>query len=203
MGENSSIPFEQFKLSADSEIPFDLFVSKKYKGLGVRGFVRFADSTGNSVYTVQKSSYKSAARDQDCVKQLLDSSGNILFSIARVDKGSWRGYKGNGEDKEVIFTVEKRVDVSRRAEFGVLLVNNSNEDSKTELLMKGNPFKRSCTIYKGDSIVAQTSLMYKLGMGKVFVPRNRFRVTIFPGFADRSLVACLIAVYFDGRKLWI
>lgn len=49
----------------------------------------------------------------------------------------------------------------------------------------------------------QTSLMYKLGMGKVFVPRNRFRLTIFPGFADRSLVACLIAVYFDGRKLWI
>ncbi|XP_057768566.1 uncharacterized protein LOC130988675 isoform X2 [Salvia miltiorrhiza] len=25
----------------------------------------------------------------------------------------------------------------------------------------------------------------------------------FPGFADRSLVACLIAVYFDGRKIWI
>ncbi|XP_042018140.1 RNA-directed DNA methylation 4-like isoform X3 [Salvia splendens] len=81
MGENSSIPFEHFRLSVDSEIPFDLFVSKKYKGLGLRGFVRYADSTGNSVYTVEKSS---AASDRDCVKQLLDSSGNILFSIRRV-----------------------------------------------------------------------------------------------------------------------
>ncbi|KAL1541045.1 hypothetical protein AAHA92_25312 [Salvia divinorum] len=201
MGENSSIAFEHLKLSADSEIPFDLFVSKKYKGLGLRGFVRYDDSTGNSVYTVKKSS---AASDRDCVKQLFDSSGNILFSIKRVGKGSWHGYKGNGEGKEVIFTAEKHVDESSRNELIVLLINDSNnKDSKTELLMKGNPFRRSCTIYKGDSIVAQTSLMYKLGMGKVFVPRNRFRVTVFPGFADRSLVACLIAVYFDGRKLWI
>ena len=73
-----------------------------------------------------------------------------------VQKGSWRGYKGNGEGKKEIFTVEKHVDETSRNEFRVLLVNDSNnEDSKTELLMKGNPFRRSCTIYKGDSIVAQ------------------------------------------------
>lgn len=204
MEENSSFPFDQFKLSANFQIPFDLFVSKKYKGLGIRGFVRFTDSAKNLVYTAQKSLYKSATRDQDSsVKLLLDSSGNTLFSICRASKRSWRGFKGNGEEKEVIFTVDKTVDEFSRTEFRVILVGESNEDAKTEFLMKGSPFKRACTIYKGDSIVAQTSLMYKLGIVSVFIPRNRFRVTIFPGFADHSLVACLIAIYFDGRKLWI
>ncbi|KAH6765722.1 hypothetical protein C2S52_016705 [Perilla frutescens var. hirtella] len=202
MEDNSTVPFDQFKLSSNSQIPFDLFVSKKYKGIGIRGFVRFTDSARNLVYTVQKSSYKSATRDQDCVKQLLDSSGNALFSITRVNKRSWHGFKGN-EEKKVIFTADKTVDEFSRTEFTVILVDENNEDAKTELRMKGSPYKRSCTIYKGDSIVAQTSLMYKLGIGTIFIPRNRFRVTIFPGFADHSLVACLIAIYFDGRKLWI
>ncbi|KAH6785279.1 hypothetical protein C2S51_037734 [Perilla frutescens var. frutescens] len=85
MEDNSTIPFDQFKLSTNSQIPFDLFVSKKYKGIGIRGFVRFTDFARNLVYTVQKSSYKSATHDQDYVKQLLDSSGNTLFSITGVN----------------------------------------------------------------------------------------------------------------------
>lgn len=85
MEESSSFPFDQFKLSANFQIPLDLFVSKKYKGLGIRGFVRFSDSAKNPVYTVQKSLYKSAARDHDSsVKLLFDSSGNTLFTISRV-----------------------------------------------------------------------------------------------------------------------
>ncbi|KAH6782677.1 RNA-directed DNA methylation 4 [Perilla frutescens var. frutescens] len=155
MEDNSTIPFDQFKLSSNSQIPFDLFVSKKYKGIGIRGFVRFTDSARNLVYTVQKSSYKSATRDQDCVKQLLDSSGNTLFLITRINKRSWHGFKGNGEEKKVIFTADKTVDEFSRTEFTVILVDENNEDAKTELRMKGSPYKRSCTIYKCDSIVAQ------------------------------------------------
>ncbi|KAL6517450.1 hypothetical protein OROMI_033151 [Orobanche minor] len=45
--------------------------------------------------------------------------------------------------------------------------------------------------------------MYKLGVGKIFVRRSRFRVTFFPGFADHSLVASRIVIYFDGIKLWL
>ncbi|KAK6141350.1 hypothetical protein DH2020_024900 [Rehmannia glutinosa] len=201
--ENSTIPLEEFPYPANFRIPFDFFVSKKYKGLGTKGFIRFTDSTSNLVYTVQKLSHKSAADDPHCIKLLLDSYGNTLFSINRVSKGSWRGFRGNGEEKDLIFIVDKTLDEFKRTEFKILVGAENNEDSKTELRMKGCPFKRACTIYKGDSIVAETSLMYKLGIGKIFVPRNRFRVTIFPGFVDASLVASLIVIYFDGRKLWI
>ncbi|KAL8525822.1 hypothetical protein ACS0TY_015168 [Phlomoides rotata] len=128
---------------------------------------------------------------------------SYIHTMPFLQKRSWQGFKGNNEEKNLIFTVDKTVDEFSRTEFKILLVGKNNEDSKTELMMAGNPFKRACTIYKGDSIVAQSNLMYKLGMGKVFVPRSRFRVTIFPGFSDNSLVASLIAVYFDGRKLWM
>ncbi|KAL0458562.1 UNVERIFIED_CONTAM: protein LURP-one-related 7 [Sesamum latifolium] len=237
MEESSTVPFDEFKYPANFQIPFDLFVSKKNKGLGSPGNLRFTDSAGNLVYMVRKLSHKSADNRPNCTKKLLlDSSGNTLFTINRVSvsslsdyhvvlvgfgflgfadfgvlecmrgknvKGSWQGFRGNDEEKNLIFIVDKTLDELTRTEFKILLLGENNGDSKTELQMKGCPFKRACTIYKDDSIVAETSLMYKLGIGKVFVPRNRFRVTIFPGFNDHCLVASLIVIYFDGRRLWI
>lgn len=102
-----------------------------------------------------------------------------------------------------MFRVEKKVDKLTRTEFDIFLIGEESEDSKTDFKMIGSPFKRSCTIYKGNSIVAETSLMYKLGIQKAFVPRSRFRVTIFPGHSDPALVVSLVAIFFDGRKLWI
>ncbi|KAK4407739.1 protein LURP-one-related 7 [Sesamum angolense] len=291
MEESSTVPFDEFQCLANFQIPFDLFVSKKHKGLGSPGNLRFTDSAGNLVYMVRKLSHKSADNRPDCTKKLLlDSSGNTLFTINRgknvwvggvgwgwfngfcvriqgpsrksrssmslqsshIDslqyrkgswdkilgepstariksasgkyialmtariflalemggefnkmKGSWQGFRGNDEEKNLIFIVDKTLDELTRTEFKILLLGENNRDSKTELQMKGCPFKRACTIYKDDSIVAETSLMYKLGIGKIFVPRNRFRVTIFPGFDDHCLVASLIVIYFDGRRLWI
>lgn len=49
------------------------------------------------------------------------------------------------------------LDEFSRTEFKIVLAEN-NEDPKTELQMKGHPFKRSCTIYKGNSIVAEVNL---------------------------------------------
>ncbi|KAL3616227.1 hypothetical protein CASFOL_039617 [Castilleja foliolosa] len=200
MDQNSSIPSDETQYPGDYPIPFDLFVSKKYEGVGAKGFLRFTDPVGNLVYSVKKS----GADDPHRIKLLLDSSANTLFSIRRLSKGSWRGFRGNVEEQNLIFTVNKTIDEYKRTEFKILLSGEEhNDDSKTELRMIGSPFKRSCTIYKDNSIVAETSLMYKLGMGKAFVPRSRFRVTIFPGSVDPSLVVSLIVVYFDGRKLWI
>ncbi|CAA0842374.1 Protein LURP-one-related 7 [Striga hermonthica] len=204
MAENSSISSDETPYPANCPIPFDLFVSKKYKGLGQLGNLRFTDSVGTLVYSVQKLTRNSAGSgDARCVKLLLDSSGNTLFSINRVSKRSWQAFRGNCEDKDLIFHVNKTVDKYTRTEFKILLAGEYNNDPKTELHMKGSPFKRACTIYKDDSIVAETSLMHKLGIEKIFVPRSRFRVTIFPGSADPPIVASLIVIYFDGRKLWI
>lgn len=82
----------------------------------------------------------------------------LQICSAVLQKRSWQGFRGNDEKKDVIFTVDKSVDESSRTEFKILLVGENNEDSKTELVMKGSPFRRACTIYKGDSIVAQVFL---------------------------------------------
>ncbi|KAK3024365.1 hypothetical protein RJ639_043269, partial [Escallonia herrerae] len=118
--------------------------------------------------------------------------------------GPWQGFKGdNSGGKDLIFRVERTLNTFTSTEFEVFLVNEKIEDSKYDFKIKGCPLQRSCTIYRGNSIVAQTSLMYKIGLRKPFVPRSRFRLTIFPEFVDHSLIVAFIVIYFDGRKLWI
>lgn len=60
-----------------------------------------------------------------------------------------------------MFRVEKTVDKLTRTEFEIFLIGEESEDSKTDFKMRGSPFKRSCTIYKDDSIVAEV-LLYML-----------------------------------------
>ncbi|KAJ6878324.1 hypothetical protein NC651_030919 [Populus alba x Populus x berolinensis] len=61
-------------------------------------------------------------------------------------KGYWQGFKGgDNRDKNLIVRVKRTVKKLARTELEVFLVGE----------VKGCPFKRSCTIYRGDSIVAQ------------------------------------------------
>ncbi|XAR60797.1 hypothetical protein NMG60_11034311 [Bertholletia excelsa] len=181
-------------------IPIDLFVSKKRHGL-IRGgaSLRYADSSGNLVYRVERVSPKSARK-----RVVLDSSGNPLIYIHRNKSGSWKCYKReNSEENDLIFRAEKTANAFNGTEFEIFSVGGNGEAPKSDLKMKGSPFHRSCTVYKGESILAQTSLMYKLGIQKVLVWRHRFRLTIFPEFIDHAFIIALIAIFFDGRKLWI
>ncbi|KAM7522006.1 hypothetical protein LguiA_011908 [Lonicera macranthoides] len=190
------INFNQANLQR--QIPIDLFVSKKDRGLvGDRGgTIRFIDSSANLVFNVLPQSHHN--------RLLVDSSANPLISIRRDQNGCWQGFTGDDSREEnFLFRVERTVHTLSRTECEVFLVNGDLEGMKSDFKMKGCPFQRSCTIYSGNSIVAQTSLMYKLGMQKVFVPRNRFRLTIFPGVVDHALVVALIVIFFDGRKFWI
>ncbi|WMV36024.1 hypothetical protein MTR67_029409 [Solanum verrucosum] len=119
-------------------------------------------------------------------------------------KGSWQGFMvSDNEEKELMFSVNKTLNTFTKLEFDIFLGDGHVEGAEADLKMKGSAFKRSCTIYKGNSIVAETSLMYTLGFRKHFIPRNRFRVTIFPGFAELSLVVALVVVFFDKRKFWL
>lgn len=160
-------------------IPVDLFVSKKHPGL-TRGDLGFADASGNIVFKVNNLSSKSSGNK----RALLDSEGNTLISMSRHHNGSWEGFKGAEDPKELIFRVQRK----RRNELKVSLV-----DSGSELTMKGSSFQKSCTIYKENEILAQTSLMYKLH--QLFVARGKFRLTIFPGSVDHALVAALVVIF--------
>jgi hypothetical protein len=44
----------------------------------------------------------------------------------------------------------------------------------------------------------QSSLMYKLN--QIYVRRGKFRLTIFPGIIDHSLIVALLVIYLNARK---
>lgn len=74
---------------ADAKIPVDYFVTKdninkKNKGLDAKRQLRFVDSSGNLVYTVNKT-WSSASPGSVKTRLLLDASGNLLISLRRIN----------------------------------------------------------------------------------------------------------------------
>ncbi|KAL4572513.1 hypothetical protein LXL04_019292 [Taraxacum kok-saghyz] len=193
-------------------IPIDLFVSKKKPRNSTittssSSNLKFTDSSANLVFSVDPPRshfrHRRLTSPPPFFKRVLaDSSGNPLISIAHNQKSTWQGYRNNSnEEKDLMFRVERTKNKHTTLEFQVF-INNGNPN-KSDFKMRGSPFHRSCTIYKEDSIVAQTSLMYKLGFQNVVVPRNKFRLTIFPGYADHDFVVALtlfLSTYVCGRE---
>ncbi|CAN8285402.1 unnamed protein product [Cochlearia groenlandica] len=182
-------PVTPFHLDGDDLkfIPIDLFASKKLAGLS-SGDLGFADSSDNLLFVLRKST--------SSVKSILDSAGVTLLSISRLHNGMWELHKGDVEKrKELILTVKRTSSKFSKTE---LEVSFADGESSQHLVIKGCPFQKSCTVYSQDSIVAQTSLMHKLR--QIYVRRDKFRLTIFPGSIDHSLVVAMVAVFLQGRK---
>ncbi|CAN1266376.1 Protein LURP-one-related 7 [Linum perenne] len=158
-----------------SQIPVDLFVSKKHPGVPP-GNLGFADSSGDVLFRVARLPSPKAWKSTWSKKLILNSSGSPLISLHRLDRGSWEGFKG-GEDaeKEMIFRVQRTANKLCRAEFEVFLAGESSQDqSKPDF---------------------KTSLMYKLH--QVHASRNKFRLTVFPGSIDHALVVALVVVFLS------
>ncbi|CAA7037952.1 unnamed protein product [Microthlaspi erraticum] len=167
-------------------IPVDLFVSKKFPDLSA-GDLGFADSSDHLLFILRKSS--------STLKSLLHSSGAPLFSISRLHNGMWELHKGDVENrKELVLTVKRTANRFSKIELEVSFTGESSQ----HLVIKGCPFQKSCTIYSQDSIVAQTSLMYKLR--QIYVGRSKFRLTIFPESVDHSLVVAMIIQYAKAKS---
>jgi len=56
-----------------------------------------------------------------------------------------------------VFTVKKIYDRQFKLELEVFLSGTDITDQIPSFRLKGNPFRRSCTIFSGDSIVAQVT----------------------------------------------
>nr|GMD34978.1 protein LURP-one-related 7 [Ipomoea batatas] len=182
------------------EIPFDLFLSKNHKAFGGDGRLQFTDSSRNLIFEVESRSTDSPSPPHRR-KLLLDAAGTTLVTMVRVIKGSWKGFEGDsGEDKELMFKVNRVLNTFMEKDFEIIVAGDNSEGTKTDIKMKGCPFMRSCTIYKGNSILAETSLMHTIGFRKHFIPRSRFRITIFPGADDLILIVALVVIFFDKRS---
>ncbi|XP_031393343.1 protein LURP-one-related 7 isoform X2 [Punica granatum] len=136
-------------------IPIDLFGSKKHRGLA-HGELGFADSSGNIVFRVKRQSSRSSSESHHRERMLLDTAGNPLFSICRDSEKSWKVFKvDDGQEKQIILTAQRTRRTLTRTELDVFCSDENLGDSSPSLKMKGFPFQRSCTICRGDSIVAQ------------------------------------------------
>lgn len=58
-----------------------------------------------------------------------------------------------------MFRVQRTKNRLTRTEFDVFLVGENREESTSDVKLKGFPFRRSCTIFKGNSIVAQVRMI--------------------------------------------
>uniref|UniRef100_A0A2P2IL34 Protein LURP-one-related 7 n=1 Tax=Rhizophora mucronata TaxID=61149 RepID=A0A2P2IL34_RHIMU len=152
----SSAAEPKYQAAASSHIPVDLFISKKHPGLA-RGDLGFADSSGNIVFRAIRHASSGSQKSSDHSKRLvLDAFGNPLFSICRTHKGSWQAFKGaDDEEKDSVFRVQRTLNKFMRTELEAFLVGENIGVPTSDLKVKGFPFKRSCTIYTGNSIVAQ------------------------------------------------
>ncbi|KAK7858620.1 protein lurp-one-related 7 [Quercus suber] len=139
---------------ASSPIPVDLFVSKKHPGL-IGGDLGFANASGNVTFRVNRQSSPKNKR------LFLGSTGNPLISIYRYRNGSWQGFTGEDDQKQCIFRVQRTVNKLTRTELEVFLVGENGEDSASTLKVKGCPFQKSCTIYRGNDVVAQVQIIDK------------------------------------------
>ncbi|KAG4189071.1 hypothetical protein ERO13_A08G203700v2 [Gossypium hirsutum] len=175
-------------------IPVDLFVSKKHPSLP-RGLLAFADSSGNILFRLNSPSHHPKK-----TLRLLDSAGDPLISIYRHHDGSWQGFKGDDGQKDLLFQVQRVSNKFARTELEVFLVAENHQGELTcDFKVKGCHFQRSCTIYKGDSIVAQTSLMHKLR--QIYVSRRKFQLTMFPSFVDPALIVAVVVIFLvNGPK---
>lgn len=68
----------------------------------------------------------------------------------------------DNEEKELMFSVNKTLNTFTKLEFDIFLGDGHVEGAEADLKMKGSAFKRSCTIYKGNSIVAEVLISHTL-----------------------------------------
>ncbi|XP_066363869.1 protein LURP-one-related 7-like isoform X2 [Miscanthus floridulus] len=95
---------------------------------------------------------------------LQDDAGGVLVTVRSSGQGEWQAFSGNSlEQTHIIFTAKVISASSSRKEVHVFISPRSTvEDSKPSYRLIGSTFRRACTIIKGDSMVAQTNLLYKL-----------------------------------------
>ncbi|CAN6351404.1 unnamed protein product [Urochloa humidicola] len=166
-----------------SVVPVDFKVFKKGPEMAMH------DATGRLAFRVASGGGEGGGT------VLFDAAGGVLVTVRASGQGEWQAFNGNSlELRHIIFTAKVISASSSQKEVHVFIpLGSSFEDPKPSYRLLGSTFRRACTIIKGDSIVAQANLLYKLK--KTIYSRRKFRVTIYPG-NDNILVMAMIMTFF-------
>ncbi|XP_062181031.1 protein LURP-one-related 7-like [Phragmites australis] len=170
---------------ARAVVPVDFTVVKKGPEMAMH------DATGRLAFRVAAA----AGGGHGGGRALLDAVGGTLVTVRSRSEGEWQAFSGNSlEQRDIIFTAKVISASSSQKEVHVFIPPRSTfEDPKPSYRLIGSTFRRACTIIKGNSIVVQTNLLYKLK--KAIYSRRKFRVTIYPG-NDNILIMSMIITFF-------
>ncbi|ERN05369.1 hypothetical protein AMTRI_Chr08g167490 [Amborella trichopoda] len=202
-GDSNSPATEPDFPVASGEFPVDLYITKRPIHFGP-SYLTVTDFNGDPVFTVHHK-FRSKTR------LLLDSSKNPILSIHENGLLCEAFRVIDGEKRDKIFSV-KRSEFSRfKTELEVFIepeniygnykIDNIGDDTIyydnqgeeiCDLVVKGSPYRRSCSVYRGCSIVAQMCPLHRLR--RIVVGRFKFRLTLFPG-VDQALILALIVIF--------
>ncbi|KAL6631011.1 hypothetical protein ACP70R_028351 [Stipagrostis hirtigluma subsp. patula] len=170
-------------------VPVDFTVVKKGAEMVMH------DAAGSLAFRVAAAAAAGAGGGEGTV--LLDAAGGVLVTVRSSSEGEWQAFNRNSlEQREIIFNAKVISASSSRKEVHVFIPPRSTfDDPKPNFRLIGSTFRRACTIIKGNSIVAQTNLLYKLK--KAIYSRRKFRVTIYPGNDNVLIMAMIMAFYVE------
>ncbi|KAF3778965.1 LURP-one-related 15 protein [Nymphaea thermarum] len=166
---SSTCQQQQVGVPAKLPLPLDYTVRKHVFSLSGGDFT-VEDAHGNLAFKVRggSSSYFTGSATKQKQLFVLDASGNPLLSLYEKPGGfDWECYRRNWFGcEELVFRARKRQQASKWVkELEIYLGLESLDPTRCyctgmsstpwDMLVKGSPFARSCTIYKGNNILAQ------------------------------------------------
>ncbi|XP_031496574.1 protein LURP-one-related 15-like isoform X2 [Nymphaea colorata] len=166
---SSTYQQQQVGVPAKLPLPLDYTVRKHVFSLSGGDFT-VEDAHGNLAFKVRggSSSYFTGSATKQKQLFVLDASGNPLLSLYQKPGGfDWECCRRNWFGcEELVFRARKRQQASKWVKELEIYLGLESLDPKRcyctgmsstpwDMLVKGSPFARSCTIYKGNNILAQ------------------------------------------------
>uniref|UniRef100_A0A0D6R3E9 Protein LURP-one-related 15 n=1 Tax=Araucaria cunninghamii TaxID=56994 RepID=A0A0D6R3E9_ARACU len=177
--------------------PIELTVQQKAISFSGGDFT-VTDSGGNVVFKVAGKVMSLHDR-----RVLQDAAGNPLLTLKQKTftmHRTWEAYRGNSSDQQnFLFTARKSSMIQLKTALDVFLAGNKDE-KHTDFHVKGSFLERSCTIYRGDRIVAE--MKRKHTVTNVLLGKDTFVVVMQPGIDYAFIVALIVLLdeINDDRK---
>lgn len=170
--------------------PVDLTIVEKVLKLSDGNF-EVKDVNGNVVFKVEGKFF--TLHNRRIVK---DAAGNPIVSLENkilTAHNRWNAYKRDSSDpKDLVFTAKASHLIELKTGVDVFLPNNTEEE-KCDFKLKGSFSESYCTIYAGDSIIAQ---MHKKNTAQsMLLGKTTSSVTVYPNVDFAFIVALLVTLH--------
>ncbi|KAK1321260.1 Protein LURP-one-related 15 [Acorus calamus] len=167
----------------------DLTVTKRPISLSGGDFV-VTDSDGGVVFKVKGRAIR--VRDR---RVLVDAVGNPILTMKEklwTLHKRWQVYRGDSiESKDLLFSVKRSSFLQVLTELHVFMAQHSREDV-CDFKVFGNYSDRMCTVSLANSSAAIAQMSRKYTMTNLLLPKDTFKVTVFPNVGCAFITALIV-----------